>query len=68
MQRTTNKKFKKCLICGKRPYVEIYNVNDGCVYCKGNLLKKHTLIKVNSNFCEASSLYQTLLQKWNSNN
>ena len=65
MKRTLNEKFSPCPICGKKPYVNTYNLNYGTAYCNGSLLKRHPLIQVKTKHCSPSKLFKTLSDGWN---
>lgn len=65
MSRTSGMEFFSCPICGKKPYVNIYNLNFGTAYCKGTLLKRHPLIQVKTEYCNPSKLIKTLSNGWN---
>lgn len=63
-KRTNDEGFFDCPICGKKPYVNIYPVNSGSVYCKGSLFKHHTEIYAKVDYAQPSKLYKTLSVKW----
>ena len=65
MKRITDMNFFNCPICGKKPHVEIFNMNYGMAYCKGTFFKRHPLIKASTGYCNPSKLYETLMFKWN---
>ena len=65
MGRASGMEFFSCPICGKKPYVKIFNMNYGVAYCKGILLKRHPLIQVETEYCNPSKLIKTLSNGWN---
>lgn len=65
--KTTNTAFSKCPICGKRPHVETYNLNQGKVYCRGTLFRKHHLIQFETDYQQPSKIFKTLINGWNDN-
>lgn len=65
MNRTSDMAFFHCPICRQKPYVKISNLNYGIAYCKGTLLKKHPLIRVETGYCNPSKLIKTLSNGWN---
>ena len=65
MKRTTDIAFATCPICGKKPYIKTFDVNYGVAYCKGNFLKRHSILKAETGYCNPSMLYKVLSKEWN---
>lgn len=65
MSRTNDLAFFECPICDKKPYIKIYDVSCGTVYCKGGLFSKHKQIRVTATSLRPSQLYPKLSSAWN---
>lgn len=65
MGRTCDVAFFECPICGKKPYVETYDVNVAWAYCKGYGFYRHRKLSVFVPSEQPSNLLKKLSQKWN---
>lgn len=65
MKRTNKSDFLSCPICGKQPHVQIFNLNTASALCSGTHNNPHDPIRVNSDYCQPSQLYDVLSHRWN---
>lgn len=65
MKRTTDEAFFECPVCGKKPYVNTYNVNVGWASCKGYGIHRHKEVSVFVPYARPSELYKKISEKWN---
>ena len=65
MKRTCDAAFFECPICGKKPYVETYDVNVAWAFCKGHGFHRHKKVHVFVQYEQPSKLLERLARKWN---
>lgn len=65
MARTYDAAFFACPICGKKPYVIIYNENSAEAHCKGFGLHRHKEVSVFVRYEQPSKLMKSVSEKWN---
>ncbi len=65
MKRTRDVAFSECPICGKKPYVEKFDVTVAFAFCKGYGLHRHKMVRVYIPCEHPSVLIEKLAQKWN---
>lgn len=65
MKRTLDVAFFECPICGKKPYVETYDVNVAWAFCKGYGFRRHKKVSVFVPYERPSNLIKRLAQEWN---
>lgn len=64
MSRSHDAAFFECPICGKKPYVETFELNFALAYCKGYWLHRHKKVSVSA-YERPSQLLKTLAINWN---
>jgi hypothetical protein len=61
--------FMPCPICGKKPYVRIYEVSrtktSSYAFCKGPITKRHKLIDAYVSFSEQYCFIANMRYEWN---
>ena len=65
MKRTRDVAFFECPICGKKPYVETYDVTVAQAFCKGYGFYRHAKVHVFVPYERPSNLLKRLAQEWN---
>ena len=65
MKRTRDVAFLGCPICGKQPYVDIYDVTVSWAFCKGHGFHRHKKVCVFVPHEQPSNLLKRLAQEWN---
>lgn len=65
MKRTRDVAFLECPICGKKPYVETYDVTVAWAFCKGYEFHRHKKVCVFVPYEQSSKLLKRLAQEWN---
>lgn len=65
MKRTCDVAFFECPICGKKPYVETYDVTAAWAFCKGYGFHRHKKVHVFVACEQPSKLLKTLAEEWN---
>lgn len=63
MSRTHDAAFFECPICGKKPYVQIYELHVAEAYCKGYGFHKHKKVSVSA-YERPTQLLNILSHKW----
>lgn len=65
MKRTRDVAFFECPICGKKPYVETFDVTAAFAFCKGYGFHRHNRLRAYVPYERPSALMEKLAQKWN---
>lgn len=65
MKRTCDIAFSECPICGKKPYVETFDVTVAWAFCKGYGFRRHKKVCVFIPYEQPSNLLKRLAQEWN---
>jgi len=65
MARTCDVAFFECPICGKKPYVNTYDVTVAWAFCKGYGFHRHKKVEVIVPYEQPSKLLKRLAQEWN---
>lgn len=64
MSRSHDAAFFKCPICGKQPYVHIFDPTVAMAYCKGYGFRRHKEVSVSAHE-RPSKLLKKLSSRWN---
>lgn len=65
MKRTCDAAFFECPICGKKPYVDTYDVTAAWAFCKGHGFHRHKKVHAVVSFERPSKLLKRLSEEWN---
>ena len=65
MKRTRDVAFFECPICGKKPYVETYDVTVAWAFCKGHSFHRHKEVHAFILYAPPSKLLKRLAEEWN---
>lgn len=65
MKRTCDVAFFECPICGKKPYVETFDMVAAHAFCKGHGFHRHKKMIVCVPYEQPSKLLKRLAEKWN---
>lgn len=64
MKRTHDAGFFECPICGKKPYIHVFDITVATAYCKGHGINRHRQVSVSAQD-RPSKLMKTLAARWN---
>lgn len=65
MKRTRDVGFFECPICGRKPYIDTYDVTVAWAFCKGYGFHRHKKVYAIVQYEPPSNLLKRLAQEWN---